>query len=798
MASSLLAQLQQLGARSSSSTTSSTSSASSPGIASASQLASLAPIAPLDAKGVLAIVVFACVSLVVIRPLRIPLPHALYEAGQRAFSYDYHTQPRSHSADERAGRRLSSRKRHYLTIDHVTAPLLAVLLLLATTTIGGAQLAAGIAGDPSSHIEPYDVLALFFSLAYIAISLDATGLLRYLAFRVALLRLSRRGIALYLLLYTFFFLLGVLVGNDPVILSGTAFLVYFTRAAGISPPSAWIWAQFGAANLSSAVLVSSNPTNLVIAKGFGVSFLHYTAYMALPSVASALAALAVMLLFFRNRPPLRELVLRSAGAGAGAGEAHGEKKGKEEEEEEDTVQVEGEAGQGKGQGGAAQETSSKATSSGALKRRKSSSHLAPSSSASSAPSPPSPAPKHRLAREPIIFIPRVIVPPDVSPRQALVDPYGALFNAFIMASTLIVLIATSVVGGVKVFMIALPGAALCLAHDVAWDLHGWRARREERRREARESAGEGRSGQELGLGQGPGPGQQEQAAPASTAGEGKEAIELSALPKRPEPAATSSNSASGSANGVETPLADGDGEPSKPASLRSHTSRTSLAPGGRASEHSQVESGASIPFAARALHALSLRLDAFSTTFPTVTFVLRRLPFPLLPFAFGMFILVQALAHVGFIDILASGLGRVCGQAGHAGSAFFICFLAIILCNLGGTNIGSTILLTKSLQSPYFQQHLPQAQRALLLKTTLYSVAFGSNVGALGGTFAASLAGLLWRAGLRQGGVTVTARQFALWCAVTIAPATIAGVAVIIAEVPHFTLGDEAFQEPAA
>lgn len=41
----------------------------------------------------------------------------------------------------------------------------------------------------------------------------------------------------------------MIVGNDPVVLSGTAFLAYMTRVAGIVPPTAWIFAQFSAANI---------------------------------------------------------------------------------------------------------------------------------------------------------------------------------------------------------------------------------------------------------------------------------------------------------------------------------------------------------------------------------------------------------------------------------------------------------------------------------------------------------------------------------------------------------------------
>lgn len=97
-------------------------------------------------------------------------------------------------------------------------------------------------------------------------------------------------------------------------------------------------------------------------------------------------------------------------------------------------------------------------------------------------------------------------------------------------------------------------------------------------------------------------------------------------------------------------------------------------------------------------------------------------------------------------------------------------------------------MLTRALQSNYFQQKLPAAEAELILRAASYSVAFGSNVGALGGTFAASLAGLLWRDGLRQRGVLVTEAQFLIWCAVVIVPATVSGVAILLPEVRYFTL----------
>ena len=79
--------------------------------------------------------------------------------------------------------------------------------------------------------------------------------------------------------------------QDPIILSGTAFLAYMTRAASnIRNPRAWITAQFAVANISSAILVSSNPTNLVLAGAFDIKFIDYTVNMVSPSLVKLTGA----------------------------------------------------------------------------------------------------------------------------------------------------------------------------------------------------------------------------------------------------------------------------------------------------------------------------------------------------------------------------------------------------------------------------------------------------------------------------------------------------------------------------
>jgi Na+/H+ antiporter NhaD/arsenite permease-like protein len=131
------------------------------------------------------------------------------------------------------------------------------------------------------------------------ISVDKAGLLRFLAFWVAT-KTSQSGLKLYIALYLFFFILGIIVGNDPVILSGVPFLAYFTDEVDIHPPTAWIFAQFVVANIASAVLVSSNPTNLVLSGAFGIPFFSYTARLIIPVLVAAIFVLPVLLLQFKG------------------------------------------------------------------------------------------------------------------------------------------------------------------------------------------------------------------------------------------------------------------------------------------------------------------------------------------------------------------------------------------------------------------------------------------------------------------------------------------------------------------
>ncbi|KAK3677072.1 hypothetical protein LTR78_003277 [Recurvomyces mirabilis] len=184
-------------------------------------------------------------------------------------------------------------------MNYVTGPLIVDLFLLAILAIGRQEVHDGTVG--ADNIDPINIMVFFITLAYIAISMDSTGLIRWLAYKV-LQSGGSNGKRLYLYLYTFFFALASFIGNDPVILSGTPFLAYMTRISkNIENPKAWIYTQFALANIASAILVSSNPTNLVLAGAFQIKFIVYTANIIVPVIATVILLCPFLLYFiFRS------------------------------------------------------------------------------------------------------------------------------------------------------------------------------------------------------------------------------------------------------------------------------------------------------------------------------------------------------------------------------------------------------------------------------------------------------------------------------------------------------------------
>ncbi|OAV96547.1 hypothetical protein PTTG_00991 [Puccinia triticina 1-1 BBBD Race 1] len=310
-----------------------------------------------------------------------------------------------------------------LVLNLTTSPPIAVLILLATTTINGGVIRSGIVGEGDS--KPYDVLVLFISLAYIATALDSTGALRSLAFLVSN-HTSGSGPQLYFVLYCFFFVFGVIFGNDPIILSGTAFLTYFLKHCGVTNPTAWIFMEFVASNVASAVLVSSNPTNVLLAQAFDLNFLTgFTKFTIIPSLVSAIVGYILLYALFKSLT-VSETHISSSPLPEGEGKFPISQSPEH-----------------------------------AIKSR-----LAPFSVTRILQ-----LPKAMFRAIPRAnYIPDKLNQPIVNPRSVLVDPQGAFFHGTLMITTLLLLVGVTFIKTASVWHVTMPAGILALIRDIIWDL----------------------------------------------------------------------------------------------------------------------------------------------------------------------------------------------------------------------------------------------------------------------------------------------------------------------------------------
>jgi Na+/H+ antiporter NhaD/arsenite permease-like protein len=485
-------------------------------------------------------------------------------------------------------------------MNFVTSPLIADLFLLAIGAIGRTEVCGGTVG--SNGIAPYDIMLFFLSLAYIAISVDASGLIRYLAF-VVLQKGGKVGHRLFFYLYIFFFALTAFIGNDPIILSGTAFLSYMTRvSSNIKHPRAWIYTQFACANIASAILVSSNPTNLVLAGAFGITFIKYTANVIVPVIATGVVLFPFLLYIIfhdeslipssikmedlpdeiKNKPPVNPNIPYA--------------KGTPEEEEDDAT---GDGEQAK-----------------------------------------------QLSLEEIL--------------NPFLDKKGAIFGAVIMAATLITVLAINAAAQgsheYPVFYVTSPAAFVMFC----WDLGlGWL-----NRKETRDIAHQGRIRAENAQIE------RSEARRKSVAQDEPDTIQEGGL----HTADNTSNEKTGTSNTIPSNQGSRENPP------------RALNPKESASEDGEKEAyGKTERTTVQSL--LSDRYQWARETFPTTMTVFNHLPFALVPFAFCMFVLVQALVTKGWVPVFAHGWDHWVDKTGTVGAVGGMGFLSVILCNVSHPSV---------------------------------------------------------------------------------------------------------------
>ncbi|EDN07406.1 conserved hypothetical protein [Histoplasma mississippiense (nom. inval.)] len=609
-------------------------------------------------------------------------------------------------------------------MNFVTAPLIADLFLLAILAIGLEEVRGGTLG--ANNISPLDIMAFFITLAYIAISIDASGLIRFLAFKV-LQKGGKVGHRLFFYLYTFFFGLGSFIGNDPIVLSGTAFLAYMTRvSSNIIHPRAWIHTQFAVANIASAILVSSNPTNLVLAGAFEIKFIVYTAHMIVPVVATAIVLFPFLLYIIFADPALIPYSIEMHELSE---EAKAKKpvnpniphaRGLSEEDEananDDQVKL--------------------------------------------------------LSLEEIM--------------NPFLDKGGAAFGAVIMTATLVTLLALNAAtqnnGHHPIFWVTLPAAFVMFCWDVAF---GWYNRHETREiaRRGRQEVENARIEHMLRA--------EEEMRLAALAQKERDSIDVYEVPlvltQSPEPQPSHDGRRdAGGGGGVS--ISNTDDDITLEVDASKHVPIILTSEKGDQPTLVSTPPREPSPSSDRGPATLvSLLKNAYrwtQDTFPTVTAVVAHLPFALVPFAFTMFVLVQALVTKGWVPVFAYGWDHWVNKTGTVGAIGGMGFLSVILCNFAGTNIGTTILLSRVIQA--WQKIHEVNQTPISDRTfwaTVYSMAIGVNYGAFSTAFSASLAGLLWRDILARKHIRVRSLDFARVNLPIIAISMAVGLSVLIGEV---------------
>ncbi|KMU91297.1 hypothetical protein CIHG_09174 [Coccidioides immitis H538.4] len=401
------------------------------------------------------------------------------------------------------------------------------------------------------------------------------------------------------------------------------------------------------------------------------------------------------------------------------------------------------------------------------------------------------------------------------------DKRGAAFSAVIMAATLITVLTINTVnqsgGEYPVFWVTLPAAFVMFCWDIAW---GWYHRHETREIARRDRQEVEHDGAERTIGEKQ---EQKQAHPEQDVQKViayKSTLEQAlSLPSQLQSQTNAGNQSIDANTNKQTTLAVSDNgrRPpypvflSRPAQahitskddsyLSASSPHPSLLPHGLSGMMSnmkadnekqmhpmQVSCGAALlRESGRPTTLVSLVADAYrwlQETFPTVMAVLAHLPFALVPFSFCMFVLVQALVTKGWVSVSAYGWDRWVDKTGTIGSVGGMGFLSVLLCNFAGTNIGTTILLSRVIQA-WQDMHrasgIPISDRTFW--ATVYSMAIGVNYGAFSTAFSASLAGLLWRDILSRKHIHVRRLDFARVNLPIIAISMVVGCAVLIGEV---------------
>ena len=218
--------------------------------------------------------------------------------------------------------------------------------------------------------------------------------------------------------------------------------------------------------------------------------------------------------------------------------------------------------------------------------------------------------------------------------RTLLDKHGAIFGSALLLVTLAVLVGTSTVG-VPVWEVTVPPAVIMLIRD---GVHDWRHRQKSQNSQLLELAGGAHnlSPRDLGV-DGKGATQQRTKAASQVEDVPSPSLEIDTTSTIASPVSIAS---------CPSPCLP---SPTQPNNLSDW---------------------------------IAQYVSQLREIFPTATTILSRLPVALLPFAFLMFILVQALSSKGWVEVFARWWAAWITKTGTLGAIGGMGLLACIFCNV--------------------------------------------------------------------------------------------------------------------
>lgn len=182
-------------------------------------------------------------------------------------------------------------------IGMVIGSLLALSVLFAFQIITPRIAIEGIIGN--GQLKPWEILIIFFTIAYASISTDITGMFDYLAYKIVH-HTRGNGVRLFLFFYLFASILTVFTSNDIVILTLTPIIFYLGKHAKLNVIPL-LFAEFFGANTLSMLLYIGNPTNIIVGNALGLGFFEYTQVMWFPTLIAAIANYFLLKRIFKKQ-----------------------------------------------------------------------------------------------------------------------------------------------------------------------------------------------------------------------------------------------------------------------------------------------------------------------------------------------------------------------------------------------------------------------------------------------------------------------------------------------------------------